>query len=428
MAALVRDNFTGSGTLSGRVPDTSGAEAWGEGDADAPLTNGVISGDRLTMAGYGYNARMYVPSAPLNCYLELQFLSGVTGWQSEVEFGMRGTYSESHRYANANSFTVQRESATQVFLPWTPIYIPVTSFTVANAGNVVIRFELEGDTQRIYLDGGLVSEVTQADKLKPSGDCFFIKCENNASFEYVEFGALSSPPVPTKSLVPVRFGVPEVIQAEPQKLSPASLAPARFGNPGNSIGLLAQPLRPLQFGQAAIKSGTDQEFALPSLRPVLFGASWIQQGVQPADIVMPARSLAAARLGHPAAELDAISVNPVSLAPVRFGRATLSQSVMAQSLAPIKWGAVVVELGQPAASMRPAHFGRASVASSLSVQSLQPVRMGRIALQGSGVNLPANSLYPVRFGVSDSIAMAVHARPLGPVRMGRPFIDRGASC
>ena len=207
----------------------------------------------------------------------------------------------------------------------------------------------------------------------------------------------------------------------------ALLRPTKFGVP--KVLMEPKSIRPVSFGLAQIKHGTDVVATPLSISPTRFGAFGIVGGMPPSAKVFPASSLRSTQFGKPsmAASLQAGQVG--SLQPVRFGAIVAGARYAADALRPMSFGAQVMTVAMQAAPLRPIKFGGASTGAAFTVAPLNAARFGVHAVALPTMYLPANSLQPVQFGpLLTPPGQSARARGAVPVRFGRPSLDRGVAC
>lgn len=207
----------------------------------------------------------------------------------------------------------------------------------------------------------------------------------------------------------------------------ALLRPTKFGVP--KILMVPKSIRPVSFGLAQIKHGTDVVAAPLSISATRFGAFGVIGGMPPSAKVFPAGSLRNTQFGKPsmAASLQAGQVG--SLQPVRFGAIVAGARHTADALRPASFGVQVMTVAMPASSLRPCKFGSASAGGAFTTSPLEAVRFGMHAVKFSTVHLYATSLQPVQFGLLlTPPGQSARARGAMPVRFGRPSLDRGVAC
>lgn len=207
----------------------------------------------------------------------------------------------------------------------------------------------------------------------------------------------------------------------------ALLRPAKFGVP--KVLMEPKSIRPVSFGLAQVKHGTDVVATPLSISATRFGAFGVIGGMPPSAKVFPASSLRSTQFGKlsMAASLQAGQVG--SLQPVRFGAIVAGARHTADALRPASFGVQVMTVAMPASSLRPCKFGSASAGGAFTTSPLEAVRFGMHAVKFSTVHLYANSLQPVQFGpLLTPPGQSARARGVMPVRFGRPSLDRGVAC
>lgn len=265
--------------------------------------------------------------------------------------------------------------------------------------------------------------------------------------------------VKSKSLRPVRFGLP-TLQMRVAGLHPAqfgflslemraaSLRMGGFGKPSavilNSVSALApvqwgiarlamnqraESMRAGSFGVPRLKTGTDLTLPVGGMHPAQFGEMRMIPGLPPSGITRPVRSsLRPQHFGTPTLCAVLTTGAAASLRPAGFGLPTLCTVHSADSLRPAQWGIPGLALGSRAATLRPVMCGKPRLSQALRTSSLRTTHLGVATLQLGALHLQSQSLRPVQFGMPAYGGVALHLRPLCPVRMGRPALDRGAIC
>lgn len=207
----------------------------------------------------------------------------------------------------------------------------------------------------------------------------------------------------------------------------ALLRPTKFGVP--KILMVPKSIRPVSFGLAQVKHGTDVVAAPLSISATRFGAFGVIGGMPPSAKVFPASSLRSTQFGKlsMAASLQAGQVG--SLQPVRFGAVVAGARYAADALQPASFGVQVMTVAMPASPLRPTKFGGASTGAAFTVAPLDAARFGAPTVKFSTMYLPATSLQPVQFGpLLTPPGQSARARGAMPVRFGRPSLDRGVAC
>ena len=207
----------------------------------------------------------------------------------------------------------------------------------------------------------------------------------------------------------------------------ALLRPTKFGVP--KILMEPKSIRPVSFGLAQIKHGTDVVAAPLSISATRFGAHGIVGGMPPSAKVFPAGSLRSTQFGKPSTTNSLQAGQVGSLQPVRFGAVVTGARYAANALQPASFGVQVMTMAMPASSLRPTKFGGASTGAAFTVAPLDAARFGAPTVKFSTMYLPANSLQPVQFGpLLTPPGQSARARGVMPVRFGRPSLDRGVAC
>lgn len=199
---VLRDDFTGAGTLSGRSPDTLSTGPWQEdtwwlGDAGALGTIAKVQGGQLVTgadggAHWSFGAGLPLPGNPLDVYLEARLRNnlqaGNTGFNAQM--GVRrvpgsgaGVFCD---FYISDATTVTATFASN----GTPSrsYPDSGDFTVADSSNFVARIEARGSILQLFLDGVMVLEVTLNAPMTTGGGVWI--SGNPATFEYLEAGTL----------------------------------------------------------------------------------------------------------------------------------------------------------------------------------------------------------------------------------------------
>lgn len=202
MAVLLRDDFTGSGVLAGRLPDGVNGGVWvdepryagGNAATQTVITGGLCKG---TSGSANWGAQAALPGSPADAYIEagIRVTPGNTvgiairkspvgsGPGVFVEFGYD---SPTTAYVNSgyNGSWLTGETPSGQVTP-----------TVADPTNYVVRLETEGNEFRIYVDGTLVMNGEIRGPLI-GGDIYLDGQFSSGGFSYVEAGTLGAPPAP----------------------------------------------------------------------------------------------------------------------------------------------------------------------------------------------------------------------------------------
>lgn len=207
----------------------------------------------------------------------------------------------------------------------------------------------------------------------------------------------------------------------------ALLRPTKFGVP--KVLMEPKSIRPVSFGLAQIKHGTDVVAAPLSISPTRFGALGVIGGMPPSAKVFPAGSLRNTQFGKPSTANSLQAGHVGSLQPVKFGAVVAGARYAADALRPASFGIQVMTVAMPAAPLRPTKFGGASTGAAFTVTPLNAARFGVHTVALPTMYLPANSLQPVQFGpLHTPPGQSARARGAVPVRFGRPSLDRGVAC
>ena len=207
----------------------------------------------------------------------------------------------------------------------------------------------------------------------------------------------------------------------------ALLRPTKFGVP--KVLMEPKSIRPVSFGLAQIKHGTDVVATPLSISPTRFGAFGIVGGMPPSAKVFPASSLRSTQFGKPSMAASLQAGHAGALQPVKFGAVIAGARYAADALRPMSFGAQVMTVAMQAAPLRPTKFGGASTGAAFTVTPLNAARFGAPTVKFSTMYLPANSLQPVQFGpLLTPPSQSARARGAMPVRFGRPSLDRGVAC
>ena len=207
----------------------------------------------------------------------------------------------------------------------------------------------------------------------------------------------------------------------------ALLRPTKFGVP--KILMVPKSIRPVSFGLAQIKHGTDVVAAPLSISATRFGAFGVIGGMPPSAGTFPAGSLRSAKFGKPSMEASLQTGHAGALQSVKFGAVAAGTRNTAEALRPVSFGAQVMTVAMPASPLRPTKFGGASTGAAFTVAPLDAARFGAPTVKFSTMYLPANSLQPVQFGpLLTPPGQSARARGAMPVRFGRPSLDRGVAC
>lgn len=207
----------------------------------------------------------------------------------------------------------------------------------------------------------------------------------------------------------------------------ALLRPTKFGVP--KVLMEPKSIRPVSFGLAQIKHGTDVVATPLSISPTRFGAFGIVGGMPPSAKVFPASSLRSTQFGKPSTAASLQAGHAGALQPVKFGAVIAGARYAADALRPMSFGAQVMTVAMQAAPLRPTKFGGASTEAAFTVTPVNAARFGVHAVALPTMYLPANSLQPVQFGpLLTPPGQSARARGAMPVRFGRPSLDRGVAC
>ena len=207
----------------------------------------------------------------------------------------------------------------------------------------------------------------------------------------------------------------------------ALLRPTKFGVP--KILMVPKSIRPVSFGLAQIKHGTDVVAAPLSISATRFGAFGVIGGMPPSAKVFPASSLRSTQFGKLSMAASLQAGHAGALQPVKFGAVIAGARYAADALQPASFGVQVMTVAMPASPLRPTKFGGASTGAAFTVAPLDAARFGAPTVKFSTMYLPANSLQPVQFGpLLTPPGQSARARGVMPVRFGRPSLDRGVAC
>lgn len=207
----------------------------------------------------------------------------------------------------------------------------------------------------------------------------------------------------------------------------ALLRPTKFGVP--KVLMEPKSIRPVSFGLAQVKYGTDVVAAPLSISATRFGAHGIVGGMPPNAAVFPAGSLRSAKFGRPSIASSLQAGHIGALQPVKFGAVVAGARYAADALQPASFGVQVMTVAMPASPLRPTKFGGASAGAAFITTSLEVAHFGAPTVKFSTMYLPANSLQPVQFGpLLTPPGQSARARGAMPVRFGRPSLDRGVAC
>jgi hypothetical protein len=209
--ALLRDDFTGSGTLIGRTPDGVNGGAW----VDAPNVYGSIPATGVIGSGVlsesGASASHYVGAtapltgSPADAYIEARFVANLAD-PGRGTLGIRWIEGTPSGYATGLQLDLTTLDAThaRVQVVRNPSGIGMqpgggyVNYVVANGANYVARLEVQGTAVRLYLDGTLVWSGTQTEA--NAGGAAYVSLgpgtSAQVSFDYVEAGSLSAPVIP----------------------------------------------------------------------------------------------------------------------------------------------------------------------------------------------------------------------------------------
>ncbi|RZL88831.1 MAG: hypothetical protein EOP82_21685 [Variovorax sp.] len=198
MAVLLRDDFTGSGTLSGRTPDgvhtgTWTTASWYSDDA----ANATISGGncgRTTSGSWGANITL--PGSPADAYIEAGCLvsSGNSvglGIRNQGTLGRFGVFAE-FAYQSGTQVLVNTSYDGTNLSAETP---GTSAIITATPSNFVGRIEVQGTTARFYVNSTLV--ITATIDTPATGGAAYIDAQfSTGKLSYVEAGDMALPVIP----------------------------------------------------------------------------------------------------------------------------------------------------------------------------------------------------------------------------------------
>lgn len=205
MTILLRDDFTGSGSLAGRTPDgvSSGAwanDSWQQGGDIATATS--ISGGLLTTLGgtsSSWGASAPLTGSPIAAYIEANIVCAAYDGGWTVQMGVCHTPS-SNTFRGTIGVYQASSTEIQINYPLGPIVSGSDLFTVANVNNVVIRAEVVGSSLKVYADGVFVFESTLTNPPLAGGGIYIDNNGNSNTsiprFAYVEAGTMAPPVIP----------------------------------------------------------------------------------------------------------------------------------------------------------------------------------------------------------------------------------------
>jgi len=200
MTVLVRDNFSGSGTLVPRVPDTisSGGyenDAWHQG-GDAATETLIAGGSLQTTINDVWGAFVPVGGALSDGYIE-SHIFGTTN-ANEHFLGLRRNPSNGAGVfcsftPNASFLTVDlQRNGTPVMTG-----IKFIDYFDVNPASFTARLEVEGQQIRVFIDGVQVLNPTLNSVMLGGGGFLSVISTGGVAcaYEYVEIGDLAPPPV-----------------------------------------------------------------------------------------------------------------------------------------------------------------------------------------------------------------------------------------
>ena len=205
MTVLLRDDFTGSGTLSGRTPDGVHGGTWANdpywwgGDI---ATSTSIAGGILTSAtvSAAWSGCIPLAGSPSDGYIEAGIVQSALDTSCDAYLALRvntSTGAGVYCLFNAASATTVMVNLHRNGTPSTGVGSSGT-YTVANALNFVARLEVSGLTASVYLNGTLVLAYTLT--ANTGGGLAEIQIDGASthplSFDYIEAGDLTAPVVP----------------------------------------------------------------------------------------------------------------------------------------------------------------------------------------------------------------------------------------
>lgn len=197
MAALVRDDFTGSGNLAGRTPDGVNSGAWQDDNwwyGGSAGSDAVISGGRVNTTSASWGAKVPLAGNPSAAYVEVQTLIPTNSdWAGFALNRPTGAVN-----GVGVCCEVQRVNSTQVYVNLATLGTPShtgtdnDTFTVASAANFVFRMEMNSTAVTVKLDGVQVLAIT-LNSAPAGGGAWFGVTSSSTDFEYFEAGDLVVP-------------------------------------------------------------------------------------------------------------------------------------------------------------------------------------------------------------------------------------------
>jgi len=195
MAVLVRDDFTGSGSIVGRTPDGVNGGNWsndaGIYGGDASITT-ISSGICNTPSGFNtWGARLPVPGTPKDVVLEVGMRIAVNGDTGALAICRAASGSGSIRCE------IIRNSSTSIdvglYFTGSSTGSTYETVSVANASSFVVRLERSGLGLLVKINGTTALNVTLGTDLA-GGDNFIGTTFSTVDFDYVQVeGVVPSP-------------------------------------------------------------------------------------------------------------------------------------------------------------------------------------------------------------------------------------------
>lgn len=206
------------------------------------------------------------------------------------------------------------------------------------------------------------------------------------------------------------------------------IGPARFGAHLAVAHLSASALVPARFGMPRVKEGTDLVAEAGSLQSARLGPIVAASGSLPPDAALQVSGLRPVRFGTPQAKLKSVAGPVAGLSPVKFGDCHGVARQLAAGLGSVRLGSPAAGAAAAVASIRPARLGVPHAVCVVAPAPLQAGRYGISSIHIGQLSAQVSGLQSAGFGVPWVGALALRARPLASVQLGRPVADRGNAC
>lgn len=227
---IVRDDFTGSGNISGRTPDGGGLGPWADSTFPVSIVPGLVGSGVFFLDDdsappdiqqhYGYTllgeADAYVVGQGHLVASNTQTNSVSFGvrWNDGVPSGKASGVVLRLQNPGTGDTTVRMDVFARDQTTGNIVTLMfLDTFTVADPVNVVARLECEGDDVRAYLDGALVWSGTQTNVTGPGGVYAALATSDktlNVNMGWIEAGSLGEPEPPATDFWTSFVGTHEV--------------------------------------------------------------------------------------------------------------------------------------------------------------------------------------------------------------------------